>query len=190
MRVCTDFSLAGTLHLTSNINAPQHMLSLTTCRDMTATPTLVISCGELLSTLSKSDYDLISSQNGIFVSGKNVVGTKLSQTKPIIAKNANGDITGYNLDFRIDKDVGKRSYMENQEFEYIIDQLRVNINECSRGETDSRTGTFVIFNNKLAMHSRKPIPEKQSLINNLNKTHRLLFRSRGQKTIYPNLSQI
>lgn len=164
------------------------MLSLTTCRDITSTPTLVVSCEELLSTLSNNDYELISSQKGIFVSGKNVVGAKLKQIKPIIERGLNGEITGYNLDFRIDKDVGKRSYMENQEFEYILDQLRVNINGCPYAETDSRTGTFVIFNNKLAMHSRKPIPTKEALINNLSKTHRLLFRSRGQKTIYPNLS--
>jgi hypothetical protein len=164
------------------------MLSLTTCRDLTSTPTLVVSCEELLFTLSTQDYEFISNQKGIFVSGKNVVGVKLKQIKSIIERGPDGEITGYNLDFRIDKDVGKRSYMENQKFEYIIDQLRANINECPCAETGSRTGTFVIFNNKFAMHSRKPIPNKKALTDNINQTHRLLFRSRGQKTIYPNLS--
>lgn len=160
------------------------MLSLTTCRDKTNTPTLVFSCKELLSTLNEEDYERLSNARGIFISGKNVVGTKLQQIKPIIDKDSSGKIIKYNLDFRIDKEVGRRFIMEDPELEYIIDILRANINKCDRAESNSNTGSFIIFNNRLAMHSRKPLPDNLPLENDLSLAHRLLFRSRGQHTQY------
>lgn len=160
------------------------MLSLTTCRDKTATPTLVFSCKELLATLSEEDYEKLSNAKGIFISGKNVVGKKLQQIKPIIDKDSSGKIIKYNLDFRIDKEVGKRFVMENPDLEYIIDNLRENISKCGYSESNSNTGSFIIFNNRLAMHSRKPLPNNLPLENDLSLAHRLLFRSRGQKTQY------
>lgn len=160
------------------------MLSLTTCRDKTNTPTLVFSCEELLSTLSEEDYEKISNAKGIFISGKNVVGKKLQQIKPIIDKDSSGKIIKYNLDFRIDKEVGKRFVMENPELEYIVDILRKKVPECTHAESNSNTGSFIIFNNRLAMHSRKPLPNDLPLENDLSLAHRLLFRSRGQRTQY------
>lgn len=160
------------------------LLSLTTCRDKTNTPTLVFSCKDILATLSKEDYDKISNAKGIFISGKNVSGPQLKQIKPIIEKNNLGEIIRYNLDFRIDKEVGKRFVMEDNNLEYIIDKLREKISECNYAESISKTGSFIIFNNRLAMHSRKPLPSDLPLENNLSSTHRLLFRSRGQRTQY------
>lgn len=160
------------------------LLSLTTCRDKTSTPTLVFSCEEILSTLNEEDFEKISNAKGIFISGKNVVGTKLQQIKPIIEKDETGKVIRYNLDFRIDKEVGKRFRMEDENLEYIIDKLRNNVLDCNYAESVSKTGSFIIFNNRLAMHSRKPLPTGIPLVNDLSSAHRLLFRSRGQRTQY------
>lgn len=82
------------------------LLSLSIWKDTTKTPTLLLHPRELIKRLNDEDFLHLFESYAEFKSGKNVKVSK-SQIKPLIFYRE-GFGLGFNLDFRIDREVGDR----------------------------------------------------------------------------------
>ena len=71
-------------------------------------------------------------------------------------------------------------YSKSIECQLVIDKLRVNLlTECII-ESEAKKGIFIVLDNKKILHGRNSTLRQVSL-----DSSRLLFRSKGQKSIYP-----
>ena len=83
-------------------------LSLSVCRDITFTPTTFLHTNDIVSNLTDKEFLSMFNTKARFISGKNVKGNK-TQIKPL-AFYKQGIGVGFNLDFRIDRNVGANAY--------------------------------------------------------------------------------
>lgn len=161
------------------------LLSLTVANDDTACDTRIYNCDDLMACLSADEIKLLQETPALFTSGKNVQGRVIQRKRPII-EYINGKLR-YNLDFRIDKDTGERMRADDTNLQKTINKLRENLTNCEYASSNGKTGTFIVLDNGRALHSRGPLPPCK-ITEDLSQCQRLLFRSKGQKTVYQNLT--
>ncbi|TLD82145.1 hypothetical protein LS68_003875 [Helicobacter sp. MIT 05-5293] len=114
-----------------------------------------------------------------FVSGKNVKTSK-SQIKPLAFYNARKGV-GFNLDFRIDTNVGERMIGLDTASQKLIAKMREILQQCSLN-TFSSEGSFAIFANKKVLHGRSKLNQLENIekkVFDLYSAPRVLLRSKG-----------
>lgn len=159
------------------------LLSLTVCRDTTATPTSYLFPEALLSGLTNHELAHFLNIKVKFISGKNVSIVK-SRERSIVDFSEKYGFRFF-LDFRIDTVVGKRMLAYNSADEKILDKLRKSLESCYYQISEPKTGTFIILANYKVLHSRQKMNITESLAkhyglqNSLKIAPRLLFRSKG-----------
>ncbi|MDE5603792.1 MAG: hypothetical protein K2I71_07785 [Helicobacter sp.] len=152
------------------------LLSLSIWRDVTKTPTILLHPRELIKNLSDEDFLYMFESQAEFKSGKNVKIAK-SQIKSL-AFYKDGFGVGFNLDFRIDRDVGKRMVGLNKKTQFLIDKLKEMLKECkiyTFGDEDS----FLMAVNKKVLHGRVKLNIPKKMDSTLSSTPRVLLRSKG-----------
>ncbi|RDU60006.1 hypothetical protein [Helicobacter marmotae] len=154
-------------------------LSLSICRDLTSTPTTFLHPREIVAHLSNEEFLSMFGSQVQFVSGKNVKTSK-SQIKPLAFCNARKGI-GFNLDFRIDTNVGERMIGLDMTSRKLIAKMREILQQCSPN-TFSNEGSFAIFTNKKVLHGRSKLNRLKNIekkVFDLYSAPRVLLRSKG-----------
>ncbi|WP_297809646.1 hypothetical protein [uncultured Helicobacter sp.] len=154
------------------------LLSLSIWKDTTKTPTLLLHPRELVKRLNDEDFLCLFESYAEFKSGKNVKVSK-SQIKPLIFYKDDFGL-GFNLDFRIDREVGDRMIGVDKKSQAFIDRFREMLKECETyafGDEEC----FLVVVNKKTLHGRESLngAGKVSDIARLSSVPRVLLRSKG-----------
>lgn len=164
-------------------------LALTVCRDMTKTPTAYYFPGDLLWDLTDAEVRELMSIQALFVSGKNVSGSK-ERIRHVVEYCATYGFR-FSLDFRIDPQHGERMRAV-QGGQPILDKIRAGLPHAKNHVSTAETGTFLIVANHKILHARPMLnidaddAHEQATHSTLSTTPRLLFRSKGpRKHYYP-----
>lgn len=176
--------------LYENLNVD--FLALTVCRDTTNTPTAYYFPTDLLCELNDEDIHTLLGMQAIFVSGKNVHGSK-ERIRNIVKYD---DIYGYqfSLDFRIDPHSGERMRAVNGG-QHVLDKIRAMLPAARHSVSTAETGTFLIVANHKILHARPMLNmtedevRTQAITSTLSTTPRLLFRSKGPRKQYYALNE-
>lgn len=167
-------------------------LALTVCRDTTHTPTAYYFPADLLISLNDEEIQTLLGMQAIFVSGKNVSGSK-ERVRNVVEYN---EQYGYrfSLDFRIDIHCGERMRAFNGGQE-VLDKIRAGLSAAKCNVSTAQTGTFLIVANNKILHARPTLNisaddvRSQAATSTLNTTPRLLFRSKGPRKQYYSLDE-
>ncbi|MHB2250286.1 hypothetical protein [Pseudomonas fitomaticsae] len=167
-------------------------LALTVCRDTTHTPTAYYFPADLLLSLDDKEIQTLLGMQAIFVSGKNVSGSK-ERVRNVVEYN---ELYGYRvaLDFRIDIHSGERMRAFNGGQE-VLDKIRAALPTARCNVSTAQTGTFLIIANNKILHARPTLNisadevRSQAATSTLTTTPRLLFRSKGPRKQYYSLDE-
>lgn len=167
-------------------------LALTVCRDTTNTPTAYYFPADLLCELIDEEIQTLLGMQAIFMSGKNVNGSK-ERIRSIVEYD---DIYGYqfSLDFRIDPHRGERMRAVDGG-QHILDKIRAMLPTARHQVSIAETGTFLIVANHKILHARPVLNmaeddvRTQAATSTFSTTPRLLFRSKGPRKQYYALNE-
>ncbi|WP_236195710.1 hypothetical protein [Pseudomonas glycinae] len=167
-------------------------LALTVCRDTTRTPTAYYFPADLLLSLDDEEIQTLLGMQAIFVSGKNVKGSK-ERVRNVVEYS---ELYGYrfSLDFRIDIHSGERMRALNGGQE-VLDKIRAGLPTAKCNVSTAQTGTFLIVANNKILHARPTLNisadevRSQAATSTLTTTPRLLFRSKGPRKQYYSLDE-
>lgn len=168
------------------------LLALTVCRDTTQTPTAYYYPADLLLSLDDEELQTLLGMRAIFVSGKNVTGTKERVRNVVEYDDWNG--YRFSLDFRIDAQSGERMRAINGGQE-VLDKIRAGLSAAKCSLSTAETGTFLIVANNKVLHARPTLDisvneaRSRAAESTFATTPRLLFRSKGPRKQYYSLNE-
>ncbi|VEG12874.1 hypothetical protein [Moraxella cuniculi] len=159
-------------------------LALTTCRDLSNTPTSYALAKDILNCLTDDELNILLNIEANFISGKNVNGLKIKKHKILEFCEQRGFLC--RLDFRIDDFNGQRMTIANEnpskaEID-VFDKLFTISKAISHNTVDNGLGSFLIIDNYKVLHARSNIKYYPSEGYDCPKdAFRLLYRSKGPR---------
>lgn len=159
-------------------------LSLTTCRDLSNTPTSYVLTKDILDHLADEELNILLNIEANFISGKNVDGLKTRKHKILEFCEKRGFIS--RLDFRIDDFNGQRMTIANEnpskEEIDVFNKLFAISKEIEHSKVNNGLGSFLIIDNYKVLHARSNIKHYPSEgYDHPKDAFRLLYRSKGPR---------
>jgi hypothetical protein len=160
-------------------------LSLTTCRDVTKTPTILYFPKDILKNFNEEELEHLFNMKIRFISGKNVQVLKAKE-RNFLEYSAK---YGFNffMDFRVDNDTGQRMLPIIDQDKSLLEKLKESIKYCPNISFIPNTGMFIVVANYKVLHARARMNIDQNLATNIalyadfSNTPRLLYRSKGPR---------
>ncbi|WP_143531333.1 hypothetical protein [Rodentibacter rarus] len=167
-------------------------LSLTTCRDLSNTPTSYLQSKDILDLLTDNELDILLNIEANFISGKNVNGLKLKKARIVEPCKERGFLS--RLDFRIDNVNGQRMTIANdtpsKEEIFVFEKLFEIAKNIKSHAIDNRLGTFLIIDNYKVLHARSSVKHYPSSgYDHPKDAFRLLYRSKGPRKRFFDIEQ-
>ncbi|OOF37557.1 hypothetical protein [Rodentibacter heidelbergensis] len=166
-------------------------LSLTTCRDLSNTPTSYLLAKDILDLLTDNELEILLNIEANFISGKNVNGLKSKKAKILESCEERGFLSRF--DFRIDNVNGQRMTIANNpsKEEVSVFEKLFEISKNLKSRTiDNGLGTFLIIDNYKVLHARSSVKHYPSSgYEHPKDAFRLLYRSKGPRKQFFDIEQ-
>ncbi|WP_330924335.1 hypothetical protein [Candidatus Sororendozoicomonas aggregata] len=124
-------------------NIDTDLLSLTILKDKTSSSTKIYDIEAIIEKLPKDLKEKILDMKFSYLSGKNVNGRLLKRDRSLVEKKGNKNY--YNIDFRVESNIGERMFSDIPENKILLESLRLACKKVEPLSSYGKTGTFIVF---------------------------------------------